>query len=292
MKLLEIDNLSISIRNDRNLHPKLVDQTLVINEGDVVLLTGPNGCGKSSVIKSLVGDVLDFTAMETKGDFYYFQNNQKVKINCNEKSVSEFAGKTCYISQDDNTSFTTVMDCFLSGIEKEEIADKQKYVFDFILRHKAYQCYFSEDAEVKMTRKPLKLIEKLNLDRNDAANQKTAILLTSKKRNMSGGQAKFLNILSNLVRIEFCIICLIDEPLNNLDYSNVRLFSNIIADLHEEYPKMAFVIVSHCRSIPSINRIVQIDAKSKRFLEVENPKDALHLECNSCFGQIENGRYV
>lgn len=297
MVKLDIKNLSIQINKDGKFIDKILNQNFTISEGDVVLITGPNGSGKSAIIKSLVGDTLDFKALHSSGSFLYYDNNSVVNINESDESISYFASKVCYISQSDETAYEEILDCFLSSIAKESIENKIKYVFDFVLNNKIYESYFNDDSEVIMNRKAEKLLELLNIDEKDDAHIKTALYLKSKKKNMSGGQAKFLNIASNLIKYKFCDLCLIDEPLNNLDYSNVRLFSNILASIHNEKPKLAFIIVTHCRAIPIINKVIEIDSKTKALKqypndEVKDIKSILPSECNSCFGKIVDSKYI
>lgn len=292
MTLLEVKDLNIDIKKGNHVYKKIIEQSFEVNEGDVILLSGPNGSGKSSIIKTLVGDTIGFTSLEASGDFYYFKNGKKIKINENDNSISNFVGDICYISQNDDTSFALVVDSFLSAIEKENIQNKTKYIFDFLIKYKTYNCFFDSTDDIKMNSKAKRLLNTLGIESSNDEFNKTALFLTSKKRELSGGQAKMLNILSNLIRIEFCSMCLIDEPLNNLDYSNVRLFSNIITTIHNEYPKKAFLIVTHCRSIPAINRIIQIDTSKKALVEINDASEHLHSDCSSCFGQIINGFYI
>lgn len=297
MQLLKVNNLTIKVNKNGKTIDKILSQSFIINSGDVILITGPNGSGKSSIIKVLVGDTLDFNSLQYDGVISLNKNDKWIELNKRQDSISEFASNVCYISQKDETAFEEVLDCYLSSIDKELIEDKTKYVFDFVLNKKIYESYFNDESEVILNRKAQKLLESLLISSPSLAQIKTAIYLKSRKRNMSGGQAKFLNIASNLIRYSFCSLCLIDEPLNNLDYDNVRLFSNILTSIYEEKPELAFIIVTHCRSIPIINRIIEIDTKSKTLKQFPNDyvkdiKSVLPSECSSCFGKIVGNKYV
>ena len=95
------------------------------------------------------------------------------------------------------------------------------------------------------------------------------------------------NIFSILIKSDYVQLILMDEPLNNLDYDNVRKFSNILTMIHNDHPKISMVLVTHCRSIPIINRVIEIDTITKELFEGELYK------CNSCFGKIDNkGMYI
>jgi lincosamide and streptogramin A transport system ATP-binding/permease protein len=67
-KLIEARNLSISY-NDEVIFNGL---NFSIENGDRVALIGKNGCGKSSLIKLIYGEKIDYT-----GDFY-MGNNMKI----------------------------------------------------------------------------------------------------------------------------------------------------------------------------------------------------------------------
>ena len=293
MQKIEIKNLSVCICKDGRKIDKINNQEFTINPGDAILLSGPNGSGKSSIIKVMVGDTLDFPELRYEGEIYFIRKNgEMIKVDENEKNRTLFLKNVCYISQNDETPFEEVIDCFLSSIDNEDIDNKEKYVFDFVLNNAIYSAYFDSDEIVSASKSAKKLLIKLNIFNPTLNEIKTALFLKSKKKHMSGGQAKLLNIASNLVKYKFCKICFLDEPLNNLDYSNVRLLSNLLTNIQEEIPELAFVIVSHCRAIQIINRIVEIDTNSKALVEIQSTGRTVNLECSSCFGKLKDRRYV
>lgn len=293
MQGIEISNLSICIYKDGRKIDKINNQNFTIKPGDAILLSGPNGSGKSSIIKAIVGDTLDFPELRYEGAISFIrENGEKIKVDESEKNRILFLKNVCYISQNDETPFEEVIDCFLSSIDNEDVDNKEKYVFDFVLHNAIYSAYFDSDEIVSASKSAKKLLTKLNIFNPTVNEIKTALFLKSKKKHMSGGQAKLLNIASNLVKYKFCKICFLDEPLNNLDYSNVRFLSNLLTNIQEERPELAFVIVSHCRAIQIINRIIEIDTTTKSLVELEGIDKALHSECSSCFGKIKNRRYI
>lgn len=87
--------------------------------------------------------------------------------------------------------------------------------------------------------------------------------------------------MANLIRYSFCDLLILDEPLNNLDYSNVRAFSNVLTRIYRAKPELAIILVTHCRSIPIVNRIIEIDPDKKVFTENES------YTCSSCFGSVD-----
>lgn len=80
---------------------------------------------------------------------------------------------------------------------------------------------------------------------------------------------------------------ILDEPLNNLDYRNVRAFSNILTRIYKDKPELGIIMVTHCRSIPVINKVIEIDPAQKSL------KAGGDYKCNSCFGKVgDDGLYV
>lgn len=104
-------------------------------------------------------------------------------------------------------------------------------------------------------------------------------------KKMSGGQKKLTNIMTNLIRYSFCDLLLLDEPLNNLDYNNVRLFSNVLTRIYRDKPELGIIMVTHCRSIPIVNRVIEIQPNTKKLVETKN------YSCNSCFGELDEKGY-
>ena len=89
----------------------------------------------------------------------------------------------------------------------------------------------------------------------------------------------------HLIRYSFCKLIILDEPLNNLDYSNVRAFSNTLTKIHELKPDIGVLMVTHCRSIPIISKVVEIDKSSKHLI------DGGSYHCNACFGMVSKEGY-
>lgn len=292
MKLLEIRNLKINIKKNNSRYKKLENVSFSINSGDVILLTGSNGSGKSSIIKVIIGDLFDFYGLEFSGQIISYLSGDSLIVNENDINRSKFAEDVCYISQNDDVAFVEVIDCFRAAIDKEKtIVNKDEYIFNFIYINELYKAFFTEEDEL-FDSKSIKFLKSIGINNSNQEQLKTAKFLLSKTRNMSGGQAKLLNITSNLIRYEFCKLCLIDEPLNNLDYSNVRLLSNLLCTIHKKRPELAFLIVTHCRAITIVNRILQIDTNTKQIIEIKDVEKALPSGCNSCFGVVEKGYYI
>ncbi len=285
MSILIVENLNISVNNEE----KINNASFSIDNGDVVLLTGPNGSGKSTIIRLIMGDLFDYgnslKASATELSFYDGENKYDLKTT--EKSREIFRRNVCYISQEDDFESESVMDCFLMSLEHQHIDNPSKYILDFVKIHRIYDCFGIEDDSIDS--KCRKILRNAGISSQDITSEtiKSAKYLSMNTKKMSGGQRKLTNILSNLVRCEFSKLIIFDEPLNNLDYNNVRKFSNILTKLHQEYPNVGMILVTHCRSIPIINRVLEIDVDTKTL------KTGEKYVCNSCFGKISNeGLYI
>lgn len=70
--MFQIKNFSFSYPNSSK--KSLVDINLNFNEGEVVLLVGPNGGGKTSLLKSLMGIIPSMTGGISHGGIEYLKN--------------------------------------------------------------------------------------------------------------------------------------------------------------------------------------------------------------------------
>lgn len=285
MKVLDIKDLMITIGN------KVIvkNASFNVNEGDVLLLTGSNGSGKSTLIKVLVGDVFDYSkSLKVAASSMLFNDGEStLDLKENEKYRESFRKKVCYVSQEDEFESDSVLDCFLSSIDHLDLDNPVLYVLEFVCKYKIYECFGIVDA-VKGVKNG-KVLKRAGLRRKTITPElvMASQYLSMSIRRMSGGQRKLTNIFSILIKSDYVQLILMDEPLNNLDYDNVRKFSNILTMIHNDHPKISIVLVTHCRSIPIINRVIEIDTITKELFEGELYK------CNSCFGKIDNnGMYI
>ena len=285
MSILKIEGMNISI-NGKDV---IKNASFLIEKGDVLLLTGPNGSGKSTIIRAVMGDVFDYgpALSVSVAGLVFDDGKNEYDLKDGEKPREHFRKNVCYISQDDSFESESVLDCFLMSLDYLRLDNPHRYTLDFIKKNRIYECFGIADENLDFKSK--KIIKWAGLSSNeiDAEYIKSAKYLTMNTRKMSGGQKKLTNILSNLVKCEFSKLVFIDEPLNNLDYNNVRVFSNIITKLYRENPDLGMIIVTHCRSIPIINRVLEIDIDIKELQSGEG------YYCNSCFGKTdESGLYV
>ncbi len=286
MNILSVNPLNVEIAKEE----KIRGGALEIASGDVVLLTGSNGCGKSTIIRILMGDIFDYRGLKYNGSSaIFYKDDKQYRILENQKDMESFRRNVCYISQSDEFESNSLLDCFLSSIDKYDIFDKEKYVFDFILKFAAYESFYLNDSNLTFNIRARRIAKKMSLrvSKLEQSEKKALLLMSMNVKKMSGGQRKLANILTNLIRYEYCSLLIFDEPLNNLDYGNVRAFSNIITRIYKDKPELGILMVTHCRSIPIINKVIEVDSVTK------NLKVGKDYKCNSCFGELsKDGFYI
>lgn len=281
MEILSVKQFSLRIGNE----DKIVNGSFSVSPGDVVLLTGPNGCGKSTVIKILMGAALGYKDLEYSCAGAVYKDSGDI---LHSESANElFRRKVCYVSQEDEFETDSVFDCFVNSISYSVTENREKFVLDFVRRFGIPECFSVHANSCRFDRKCRQIARLAGIDAGNLtdADKEAVCFLAMNIRHMSGGQRKLMNIFSNLVRYSFCDLLILDEPLNNLDYSNVRAFSNVLTRIYKSMPDLAVLLVTHCRSIPIVNRVISINLETKTFVEEES------YTCNTCFGTVDQDGY-
>lgn len=282
MELLTIKQFSLSVGGNQ----KINNSSFSLHTGDVVLLTGPNGCGKSTLIKVLMGAAFDYTGLDYSYSSVAYKGEHRILDSESENEA--FRRNVCYVSQEDEFESDSVLDCFMNSIDYAVKENKAAYVLGFIKQFSIYECFGIEPSNALHDRNYRRVLRQLGMSRQEIAKEDNMAIkyLSMSTKRMSGGQKKLTNIFSNLIRYSFCDLLMLDEPLNNLDYSNVRAFSNVLTKIYRSKPELGIILVTHCRSIPIVNRIIEIDPGMKQFIENHT------YICNSCFGTVdEHGMY-
>ncbi len=244
-KLLSVKDLSIQIKQ-RSI---VTNASFSIDEGDAVLLSSSNGIGKSTLLNSIMGLQSPDETIIGKIDCDGFGNILSLSRNAIQKNRSTIA----YVQQRDAYAE-------MGSVQVRDIISESGKAFG----KSQMTCGEVND-----------LIDEWIPRRKDNSRVFDA---KAKPARFSGGEARLLSILSVIATRSKAKLFLIDEPLNNLDFTNAKNISNMINKVVRENPKMGLLMISHCRILPFINR--ELKLSSEGITELTD-----HYKCNSCFGE-------
>lgn len=225
-----------------------------IFSNDVVLIDGKNGVGKSTLIKTILG--IDKNQRLTKGSIT-FSLLEKNILEMNISEILEFRAQTAYLEQFDyydnpfESVFDVLKDSYMNYKRKTKLTIEDKS----IIREIFYK-YIPADSKISLKTKVSKL---------------------------SGGQQRLLSIIANICIRADSKLFIIDEPLNNLDIQTVVKVSNLLNNIIKNNNDAIFIIVSHCKIFPFINKV----------LEIKNNQLVLANKtiCHSCYGEPDKDGY-
>ena len=244
MAVLTIKNLDL-IRSEDNL-TLIKDVSLNIDAGEVVLLSGRNGIGKTTFIDALTNN----WGSDRTGHSFFSGQFEIAGAPPDEKLFE----RVIYVPQQDYISFffVNVFKALLDGcpFPKKEAKD---YVENWINKYSPFTA-------------------------NDKA------LFKKRIGNLSGGEKKYVAIIQSLLRCDDSKIQLIilDEPINSLDSTHVRLLSNLLLRIKDYNSRIGFLIISHCHAFPYISSVY----------EIKDNKLVPSTYCQgTCFGDVDNNGY-
>lgn len=250
--VLTIKDVSIRIKN-RSLMQHV---SFNVGQGEAVLLSGANGIGKSTLLKSILQ--LEMSGVTIGGEIIISDMGNTLAMNSSE--IQKCRSRVAYVPQRDD----------YAEMGKVQVRD-----------------IISENGEAN-SGKTLSNAEVNDLiDEWIPRREDNSRIFDAKSRpaKFSGGEQRLLSVLSVVAIRSKANLMIIDEPLNNLDYVNARNISNLINRVIQENPKMALLMISHCRIFPFITREIKLTPDG--VIDVQE-----HYECHSCFGEHdENGFY-
>lgn len=238
MNIFEIKNLTLEYEKNK---PILKNVSLDIKEGDFVSIIGPNGCGKSTLIKSLSKILLYKIPLKDKICNYILKTNFK-KI---------FPKKTIDNLQKKSTSYEPINqsgDIFFKGkklysYNSKEYAKMVSYVPQII--------DFPNDITVydfvKIGRFPYSNFLEINSKKNEEIilNSIELVGLSEYKNHyindLSGGQRQRALIALSLAQDTQTII--LDEPTNHLDIRYQLEIIHLLHDLNHKLKKTIILVI-------------------------------------------------
>jgi ABC-type multidrug transport system ATPase subunit len=262
--VLSVTNLSVE--NNKTKRKIVDDISFDVCEGEVVVLSGANGCGKSTILKAIIGRGLEPERSKTSGKVIVFYATDISAISSERpilkvENPDEIRTRVAYVDQEDDY----------------ESKGKKMTV----------RTFFDISAESYIESKRLSKAEMVEILKKYAPAYDGGVQfdLKTKLKQLSGGQRRLLSIISAIAVREDAVLFVIDEPLNNLDYNNMRNVSNLINSIHRENPKSAFLIVTHCRIFPFVTKRIEI--AMGRITETVQDSNLYH-----CVGKLnDNGYY-
>lgn len=201
--MLTIKNLSVSVGEKEILK----DFNLAVNEKEVHAIMGPNGIGKSTICKTIMGDP---NYIVTSGSIFY-NDTDLLKLN-----VSERARLGIYLLNQSPIEIPGVSNAEMLRLRLNENNSNPISIFDF---------------NKKMT----SICEKLDIPKS--------FIHRGINEGMSGGERK-KNELLHLWMLEPSLIIL-DELDSGLDIDSLKTVTNSLNEYLETHPKASILLVTH-----------------------------------------------
>lgn len=201
--LLKIDNLKVSI-NEKEI---LRNYKLKINTGEIHAIMGPNGCGKSTLAKTIMGD----TNYQIIAGSIFFDDQNITNLKTDERAK------------------LGIFLAMQSPIEIEGVSNAD------LLRSIASS---KEKANVDL----LKLMNEVN-DAIIDLKMEPNIINRFVNAGFSGGERKKNEILQ--MKILKPKLVILDEIDSGLDIDSLKIVASNINQYKKDYPKSSLLIITH-----------------------------------------------
>lgn len=203
--MLKIENLTVSLKDsDKKI---LDDFSLTVNDGEIHAIMGPNGTGKSTLAKVIMGH------------FLYKIDEGKINFNdviINDLSVDKRAKLGIFLAMQDPTVVEGVTNSEFLKTSREEMTGDHIDYFSFIneINNSLKELEFSKDM----------IHRHVNV-------------------GFSGGEKKKNEVLQiKILKPKFIIL---DELDSGLDVDSLRIVCENINKYKEENPDVSILIITH-----------------------------------------------
>jgi zinc transport system ATP-binding protein len=209
--LLKINNLSFRFSNNPGVDNILEQINLDIKEGESLGIIGPNGGGKSTLLKIITGQ------LRPQSGTIVFKNKT---INFNQKSVNYLRNNIGYMPQDFflNSLIPMSVDEFVSFYNQQVIKSSQK----------SHKIQTNIDDMINLD----SLMEELGLNK----------VRYELIKNLSAGQRQRVLLARAILSRPSLLI--LDEPLNGVDSESEDKILKLFNHLKDKF-KMAIIHVDH-----------------------------------------------
>ena len=211
------------------------DVSFSLNEGESIAIIGPNGCGKSTILKLIMG----------------LESTDTGSISIKKGAKIGYLDQGAVNIDNDKTVYEVLKDAF------SEINELERQI-------KIYEKKIGENYKEKELEKYCALIEKFNLLGGYEIESRISTVTNGLKldknikkelyKNLSGGEKTVVQLAKILLLKPDLLI--LDEPTNHLDINRIEWLEEYIKSF-----KGASVIVSHDRYFldKMVNKVLTID---------------------------------